>query len=174
MKNHKIILSFILFAVTMFSYAQRAVPLSSQFSYMQPPLVLLSQDNTFRTEAEIIYEQEVNEEKETNDYDMIEWKSLPTKEKIKRKATDGANVPENAYFPTIYSQERLTSKIAIEGLQTSQESGASLKITLNRPICVSSVRSEKVTRGETTTKIWKVDVTTTRYLFDTDNGEELP
>jgi len=161
MKNHKLILSFILFAVTIFSYAQRAVPLSSQFSYMQPPLVLLSQDNTFRTEAEITYEQEVNEEKETNDSEMIEWKSLPTKEKIKRKATDGANVPENAYFPTIYSQERLTSKIAIEGLQTSQESGASLKITLNRPICVSSVRSEKVTRGETTTKIWKVDVTTT-------------
>jgi hypothetical protein len=173
MKNHKIILSFILFAVTIFSYAQRAVPLSSQFSYMQPPLVLLSKDNSFRTEAEITYEQEVNEEKETNDYEMIEWKSLPTKEKIKRKATDGANVPENAYFPTIYSQERLTSKIAIEGLQTSQESGASLKITLNRPVCVSSVRSEKVTRGETTTKIWKVDVTTTvvvNLTITDDNG----
>ena len=161
MKNHKIILSFIFFAVTIFSYAQRAVPLSARFSYMQPPLVLLSQDKTYRTEAEVTYEQEVNEEKEINDSEMIIWKSLPTKEKIKRKATDGANVPENAYFPTIYSQERLTSKIKIEGLQTSQDSKASLKITLNRPVCVSSVRSQKVTRGETTTKIWKVDVTTT-------------
>ena len=86
MKNQKIILSIVLFAFTMFSYAQRAVPLSAQFSYMQPPLVQLSPDNTYRTEAEITYEQEVNEEKEINDSELIEWKSLPTKEKIKRKA----------------------------------------------------------------------------------------
>jgi len=176
MKNQKIILSIVLFAFTMLSYAQRAVPLSAQFSYMQPPLVQLSPDNTYRTEAEITYEQEVNEEKEINDSELIEWKSLPTKEKIKRKAADGANVPENVYFPTIYSQERLTSKIAIEGLQTSQESGASVKVTLNRPICVSSVRSQKVTRGETTTKIWKVDVTTTVVvnltLTDVDGNTE--
>ena len=121
MKNLKILLLFVFVATTMFSYSQRAVPLSSQFSYMQPPLVLLSPDNKYRTEAEITYEQDVIEEKEINDSEMIEWKSLPTKEKIKRKSVDGANVPENIYFPTIYSQERLTSKISIEGLQSSEE-----------------------------------------------------
>ena len=160
MKNLKILLLFVFFATTLFSYSQRAVPLNSEFSYMQPPLVLLSPDNKYRTEAEITYEQDVIEERKVNDSEMIEWKSLPTKEKIKRKSVDGANVPENIYFPTLYSLKRLTSKISIEGLQSSEESAASVKITLNRPVCVSSVRSEKIRQGETTTKIWKVDVIT--------------
>ncbi|MDB9939488.1 hypothetical protein OAD20_02280 [Cyclobacteriaceae bacterium] len=88
--------------------------------------------------------------------EMEEWKALPAKEKLKRRAIDKGNLPENKYFPTIHGEERITRAIQITGLEISDDAAANVSVTVNKPITSSSARKVDV-NGE---KLFNIDVST--------------
>lgn len=146
----------LIFISGLFANAQRPVPFKSEFTYFQPPSNFLSESGTFSVNASLVYEEEVKEQLVLYEAEMEEWKALPAKEKLKRRAIDKGNLPENKYFPTIHGEERITRGIQIEGLEISDDAAANVTITVNKPITSSSARKVDINGN----KLWKIDVNT--------------
>ena len=146
----------LIFIFGLFANAQRPVPFKSGFTYFQPPSNFLAESGTFSVNASLVYEEEVKEQLISYEVEMEEWKALPAKEKLKRRAIDKGNLPENKYFPTIHGEERITRGIKIEGLEISDDAAANVTITVNKPITSSSARKVDIDGN----KLWKIDVNT--------------
>lgn len=146
----------LIFISGLFANAQRPVPFKSEFTYFQPPSNFLSESGIFSVNASLVYEEEVKEQLVDYAVEMEEWKALPAKEKLKRRAIDKGNLPENKYFPTIHGEERITGAIQITGLEISDDAAANVSITVNKPITSSSARKVDV-NGE---KLFNIDVST--------------
>ena len=103
----------LIFISGFFANAQKPIPFKSEFTYFQPPSNFLSESGTFRVSASLVYEEEVTEQLKDYALEMVDWKLLPAKEKLKRRSLDKANLPENKYFPTIHGYHHRTICLAV-------------------------------------------------------------
>ena len=146
----------LIFISGFFANAQKPIPFKSEFTYFQPPSNFLSESGTFSVSASLVYEEEVTEQLKDYALEMVDWKLLPAKEKLKRRSLDKANLPENKYFPTIHGEERITNAIQIVGFEISDDAAANVYITVNKPITNSFARNVNV-NGES---VFNIDVST--------------
>jgi len=125
--NFHLFLSLIFISV-FFANAQKPIPAKSEFTYFQPPSNFLSESGIFRVSVSLVYEEEVKEQLKDYALEMVDWKLLPAKEKLKRSSLDKANLSENKYFPTIHGEIRITNAIQIVGFEISDDAAANVYI----------------------------------------------
>ena len=75
----------LIFISVFFANAQKPIPFKSEFTYFQPPSNFLSESGTFSVSASLVYEEEVTEQLKDYALEMVDWKLLPAKEKLKRR-----------------------------------------------------------------------------------------
>ena len=180
MKKKFTFLILFLFATFLLN-AQRVFKETAKFEYNSLPFVKISTDKTYSRSGVITYEKDVIKEKEDLAIATEEWNNKTNKEKLGAKIVGGgatADPTKFNYFPTIFSSDRLTGFININGLVIGENSKGKIAVTVDRVNYYSSIKNHTTKNKEgVVTSSWKQIALNAKMpvtvVITVENGESI-
>jgi hypothetical protein len=178
-KNLTLLITF-LFATFLLN-AQRVFKEKSNFEYNSLPFIKISEDKTYSRSGVITYEEDVIKEKEELAVATEEWNKKSAGDKLSEKIVGGgatADPTKFNYFPTIFSSDRLTGFININGLLIEDNAKAKVDVTVDRVNYYSEIKNHRnKNKDGVVTSSWqqiglnaKIPVT---VVVSVENGEAV-